>query len=323
MIKKNENAFVLIEVLVVIAIIAVLAAGIVTINILRSRQAAEEALCVYTRGLIEKAELQYTANKGEHSSNPQDLIDEGYLTSYPKCPADGIYAWQPYEATDAKYQTILGCSVHGGQNGDGVVWNPDEGRVAFWNMDEGAGSTAGGDDLVGEIYGAEWVADEERGTVLSFDGDGDYVKFSNSDQLNIQGDQMTLGVWFKLPENGDGGALVFKNTQYLMRLDSFGRASFMVYNPKWSYVSMSGSDRITDTEWHYATGTYDGQSLKVYIDGKELASSPSTGDIKPKTADVLVGSQVAGTNEFEGLMDEVSIYNRALTAEEVQLLYRE
>ena len=70
-------------------------------------------------------------------------------------------------------------------------------------------------------------------------------------------------------------------------------------------------------------GTYDGVNMKVYVNGVLSTSTPKTGDItytNVKTA--TIGSWDSGDNNANALIDEVRVYNRALTATEVNQLYR-
>ncbi len=80
---------------------------------MRSRQTAEEALCLNSRRLIEQAEVKHLADYGIHTLSFQDLVDKGYLHEVPQCPAKGVYAWVPVDPASSSYQTKVGCSVHG------------------------------------------------------------------------------------------------------------------------------------------------------------------------------------------------------------------
>jgi hypothetical protein len=94
---------------------------------------------------------------------------------------------------------------------------------------------------------------------------------------------------------------------------------------------LSGSRSINDGQWHHVAGVYDGTNMFLYVDGTLDVSMPATGLIPQNSDPVAIGANVqayvppCGCNEpgyfFNGLIDEVSIYNRALTAQEIQAIY--
>ena len=80
---------------------------------------------------------------------------------------------------------------------------------------------------------------------------------------------------------------------------------------------IAGSD-VADQAWHHWAGAYDGSSMRIYRDGVEVASIPSTGPITPSAARVLIGRRAGQPQEcFRGLVDEVRIYRRGLSGREI------
>lgn len=94
---------------------------------------------------------------------------------------------------------------------------------------------------------------------------------------------------------------------------------------KWRVSTKSGSDLDATSplpqagEWTYIVGTCDGSNLRLYVNGK-LAAGPLTVTNAPNTASARIGTSVDNLY-FNGMIDEARIYNRALTAEEIQQLY--
>ena len=66
--------------------------------------------------------------------------------------------------------------------------------------------------------------------------------------------------------------------------------------------------------WHQVVGTYDGSTMKIYIDGALEGSTSITNAIHTTAGDIEIGNGDHGTNGFNGLIDEVRIYNRALSS---------
>ena len=198
---------------------------------------------------------------------------------------------------------------------------PTDGLISTWHFNEGSGTTAfdatGSNN--GVISGASWT-DGISGDALDFDGNGGNVTIPNSSTINLTNDQLSLSCWFKKSEIQDDGAFFFHNMKYILRIDKNGKISFAIYNPDWQNLTIPWSDRIIDTDWHYVAATYDGSVMKIYVDGVYLASKNTTGNLRSSSADLKIGSQTT-TSKFDGIIDEVLLYNTALTEPEVALIY--
>ena len=80
---------------------------------------------------------------------------------------------------------------------------------------------------------------------------------------------------------------------------------------------------LTDTEWHHYVCHYDGTNLTAYFDGQQANQTGLTGVIDATTADLFIGRGDSGSGrEWAGSMDDVRIYNRALSVEEITRLYQ-
>lgn len=164
----------------------------------------------------------------------------------------------------------------------------------------------------GTFQGASWI-EGVAGSALAFDGEGGHVEIANSNSLNIQGNAITIAAWFKRSALNDDGAFVFKNSQYCLAINDQGRLSFSLYTPTWYSVVMNWPDRLMDTKWHLVAAVYDGATMAIYLDGTEIVSGANTGNIQQQTSNIWVGSQSEGLNQFGGILDEVSIYDHALS----------
>jgi hypothetical protein len=79
---------------------------------------------------------------------------------------------------------------------------------------------------------------------------------------------------------------------------------------------------VNDGRWHFITGTYDGTTATLYIDGKSAASRAGTNELNNTTSNLTVGVYNDGlTGPFNGFIDDARIYNRALSATDVRQLY--
>jgi len=198
---------------------------------------------------------------------------------------------------------------------------PPEGLLASWNFDENSGSTS--NDLLGIRNGTNTQTARVpgiSGSALEFDGTTSNVLIPNGGNFNPTGDKISLSLWFRQSEVGAGGALIFQNVKYILRMDAQGRVGFALYIPLYKDIVMTYADRILDTDWHHVAATYDGSTMKLYIDGVLKASGPNSGALNTSTADVIIGKQ-ATLNPFKGTIDEVQVYGKSLTESEVSQIY--
>ncbi len=179
---------------------------------------------------------------------------------------------------------------------------------------------------------------------LSFDGVDDFVEVTDNSSLN--GTNISIGTWFSIedldyPGNSEGQVLVSKwgddsegyNNQrsyrvYYEKVDSQPKISFIISSDgsvqENNYVITTSSKSIEVQNWHMTIGTYDGDSLKLYLDGTLVGSTNFSkgiyyGDQNPP---IRFGRKSDHDGMYlNGNLDEVAIWDTALTADEVSTLY--
>ncbi|HPN88675.1 MAG TPA: LamG domain-containing protein [Candidatus Omnitrophota bacterium] len=204
--------------------------------------------------------------------------------------------------------------------------------VAWWKLDETEGdaavdSSSNGND--GSLYnGPTWTTGQVDGA-LEFDGKDDYVEISSSESLNLS-DNFSFSLWFQSTdlESTKNGLLSRipdgpETTNYGI-LWNFGDAPGSVY-----FYIVSGELKpgdiampISDTDWHHIVYTYDGTTFSGYLDGVEAFSPLEVSFILGESSNVFrIGSFEAKAYFACGILDDVRVYNRALSAEEVKAIY--
>ncbi len=231
---------------------------------------------------------------------------------------------------DAAGKTILDFEYEDGwrsiTDGDGfslTVIDPSggdiyssEGLVAHWKFDDGSGSTA--TDSAGTNNGTlnggpTWTAGRIDGA-LSFDGVDDYVVAAPVAAL--ASDTLTAQAWIRTSEYaGILNPILTQNagSGYYFYVDS-GRPAFYVVVGA-IYVRAISTETINAEQWYHVAGTNDGSDLKLYIDGQLEDSADSTGFLGV-SGNVHIG--LASAFYYNGLIDDVRIYNRAVTESEFQ-----
>jgi len=196
--------------------------------------------------------------------------------------------------------------------------------VAHWNFNEGHGliaHDASCNDLHGTLVGdPQWVEGPPGlGVALDFDGDGDYVDCGSSTLFDLT-NQITVAAWVKIRTvPGDWTSIVNKGLTAwrLETLYDTRRMHFAVTDEH--YVNSDAN--IPDGEWHHVCGTYDGANIRLYIDGGQDTASPAaySGGVATNTRNLLIG-RYSGSwlrRDWDGLIDEVRIYDYALSQDEV------
>jgi LruC domain-containing protein len=197
---------------------------------------------------------------------------------------------------------------------------PAAGLIAAWHFDENAGNTvndaAGGHN--GVISGATWVSGI-RGSALQFNGIDNLVQIPKAG-FNPVGGSISFSFWFRLNAVGDNGSFIYQNVKYNISMDAQGRPGFALYTPVWKSVNSGYSNRVLDTDWHHVAMTYNGSEMKIYLDGLFRTSTTNTGNLQSSASDVYIGKQGTIT-PFKGTIDEMLMYDRALTEPEVLQIF--
>lgn len=199
--------------------------------------------------------------------------------------------------------------------------------AAAWYMDE-SGWNGTADEVVDSsgnnhhgvaVNGVNTTATAKVGRSGDFDGVDDYVNAGNYPGLDFTGNaQATFMVWVKttdvtgsLIEAAGGGC-----SDYGLRITN-GKAQFFIETSNCSWEGWVASiNTINDDTWHHIAATMDGNNYRIYVDGVLENTVGQTGTIFNSGA-LSLGKSFGGTDWYDGLMDEVYIYDRALTSYEI------
>ena len=83
----------------------------------------------------------------------------------------------------------------------------------------------------------------------------------------------------------------------------------------------SGSTVLPTSTWTHVAGTYDGTTAKLYFNGELVGSATTSGALTAIAADAKIGHNIVTGGNFNGLIDEVEVFDRALTQQEIQAIY--
>jgi hypothetical protein len=203
----------------------------------------------------------------------------------------------------------------------------DSGPISYWRLDEGSGTSAAdskgsntGTYTNGPTLGQPGALAGDSDTGGTFDGVDDYVRVPNAASLNITG-PFSIEAWIKVNAwDYDWQAIVTK-----------GDSAYRLHR-YWSSDNLSsgfnadgdvqGAANVNDGGWHYVVTTWDGSTKNLYVDGTLDSSGSVSGPLATNSYDLAIGENLeAPGRSWDGSIDEVTLYTKALSATEVQLHY--
>lgn len=216
-------------------------------------------------------------------------------------------------------QTTSAATLETLSNGDGLV--------AYWNLDEGSGTTAA--DLTGnnssltlnntyQNFAVE-VPSLDFGSVSSvnYDGNASAGGSLGTTVKNLQ--TITVALWVKpdtIPGTGIARYISLGNEKAVLRSQNAKLNFYMKIGGALKGISVANV--LQAGQYQHIAGTYDGTTLRVYRNGTEVGSLAATGTVDTSGSQVFTSS---GSEPFDGKLDDIRIYNRALSASEITTLY--
>jgi CSLREA domain-containing protein len=223
-------------------------------------------------------------------------------------------------------------TLSGGATFNDLVLN--DGLLGYWKLDEGSGTIASDSSGYGHdgtlhnspIWSTDTpsMMDFSDPYVLGFNRTDsvEYVTMSGTTQID-QAQELTLSTWVNLGSTPAGSGYTYMrfitlgNEKAVLRyadLDGSGKLQFYMKIDE-SILSVA-VDPVWQTDtWYHVAGTYDGSNMRLYLNGVEQGSYSTSGTVANGDGIILSGS---GADEnLDGLMDDVRVYNRALSATQI------
>ncbi len=202
--------------------------------------------------------------------------------------------------------------------------NAPSGLVGWWPGDGNADNTAAIDIIGGSTGalngGAAFSTSSKVGpAAFSFDGTNSALRINwINPSLNLT--TFTVEAWVNPRSlSGNGGFIVSKHTtlsvNYELGFNLINKLEFGFFDGAWHFVTSTAVPQVG--AWTHLVGTYDGSTIKLYVDGVLDVQLSYTGTPPTTGQPMSIGQRSNGTFTFDGLIDEVSIYNRALTDAEI------
>jgi hypothetical protein len=176
----------------------------------------------------------------------------------------------------------------------------------------------------GATYGAAMVSHG-----FSFDGSDDYLEAPNAPDLNPT-TGITLEAWVYQAGGASDNVPIFSKDdissarQYLLTLPGNGKFRPHIWTTGSGLVYFNGSTTVQLGAWYHVAMTYNGTNLILYVNGSQDGSATASGTIVTGSDPLRIGGSYSGgwgNYKFNGLIDEPTIYNRALSASEISAIY--
>ncbi len=158
---------------------------------------------------------------------------------------------------------------------------------------------------------------------LGFNGISSYVNCAKPSSLDLRGN-LTYEAWIKFNETSNSLQNIFTNGHSQKALRVTGATHWNGANKILFELNIGGDRQLYSTsslstnQWHHIVGTYDGSYMRLYVDGKLNNSLAVSGNVVASTVDSVVGAESASAYFFNGTIDELVVYNRSLSADEVR-----
>ena len=199
------------------------------------------------------------------------------------------------------------------------------GLAAAYSFDAGSGSTVAdvtGNGNTGTISGATWTAAGRFGSALSFNGSSSWVTVADAGSLDLSS-AMTLEAWVRPTTLGTVWRSVVLKEQpgdlvYALYANSQASRPVGIVYASGAEQQAAGTAQLPLNAWTHLAASYDGGIVRLFVNGVQVGTHAASGPLPNSTGVLRIGGNNVWGEWFSGLIDEVRVYNRALTTAEIQ-----
>ncbi len=207
-----------------------------------------------------------------------------------------------------------------------TVNNTNTGLVAAYGFNEGTGTSLldqTGKGHTGTIAGPVWTAQGKFGSALTFDGVNDWVTVNDANDLDFT-TGMTMEAWVFPTASSSWRTVVMKERagelvySLYAASDTNVPTAYAVPAATSQSLEARGSAAVPLNAWTHLAATYDGTTLRLYVNGSLVGSRAVANPLLTSTGVLRFGGNSVWGEFFAGRIDEIRLYNRALAAAEIQ-----
>lgn len=278
---------------------------------------APGGLTVYVDGVARATPFVLDTLKGfNHTIEARDQTGGG-----------GSYTFTSWSDGGAQTHTITAPNADQSYTANYRVATGLAGLMAAWGFNEGSGTSAadasGNNNTATLLGGPAWAAGK-YGNALSFDQVNDYLTVPDSPSLNFSGSALTLSMWIN-PASITGDSVVlgkfwnanWASPYYQYGIELWGGRPQLLIGTSSGLASVGMDSPLAMNQWTHLAIVFNGLTAQFYVNSTLVTSKSLSVAITARGMQLRMGAD-AGTDQFyKGLLDNVRIYNRALTGTEV------
>ena len=175
--------------------------------------------------------------------------------------------------------------------------------------------------------GATQAIDAKFNEAANFNGSSSKITISDDSSFSPSVNPISISCWIKTTSTTDYfiSKGIASNYEYAIYINGNGQVELAAYiSSGASGVFIASTSAYNDGNWHHVVGVFDPSgNFKIYVDGSQQATSSTSVSMSNGTSPLLIGTGFNSTNYFNGSIDQVRIFNDALTSSEVTELYNE
>lgn len=207
-------------------------------------------------------------------------------------------------------------------NNDGFV--PSSSLVGYWplnDVENGPVEDLSGNGNHGTVQGDVSAVSGQVAGAGSFDGTGDFVQIDDDSSLGVT--SVTVSAWVYRDGSKNNVYVVDgRDHNYALKFDDgTSTPQFYIFSNGSVAKLRANSGDIPNQTWTHVAATYDGSELNIYVNGTNEGTKTASGAIDVSSGPSRIGDYIGGGYEFRGWIDDVRIYDRALSDTEVTKLY--
>ena len=180
-----------------------------------------------------------------------------------------------------------------------------------------------------ELYTGGAYVSGKFGKAFNFGGTANYISIPSSSVYTMDTtNKLTVSAWVYSNTNSNGAAY----TRILGHADTdgsydlywdhaWGGATFSIMTEDHQYHWATSPTQLNSGQWYHLVGTYDGENVKLYVGATLVATTPTTGSIHAIESPITIGASNLAGSFFSGKIDDVTLWNRALSLSEIKSLY--
>ena len=206
-----------------------------------------------------------------------------------------------------------------------TCYGPPASLISWWSAENNANDIYGTNN--GTLQGSATYASGKVGQAFSFNGPGQYVQVPHNANQNT-GAQITVDAWIR-PTNliaTNNASIINKRTGgnvegYTFELTHSSSGLYFEMTTGDGIFAVTANNVLSTNVWQHVAATYDGSSMKIYVNGSQVASNAASGTINAVAADLVIGKNIFNDTSFPGQIDEVELFNSALTGMDINGIY--